>query len=72
MGSHKSGIRLYLRDNPGADFIAAFVVALIIAAFIYPFDQDIANGLTYFAFFSLLVGVVLQALTLRGDKKDSS
>ena len=72
MGSTKSRISLYIRENPGADFIAAFIVALIIVAFIYPFAEDIANELTNFAFFSLVVGVILQALALRRKKEDAS
>jgi len=61
----------YLRENPGADFIVAFLITLIIAAFIYPFTEDIANELTNFAFFSLLAGVILQALALRRSNKNS-
>lgn len=72
MSSSKSRISLYIRENPGADFIAAFIVALIIVALIYPFAEDIANELTNFAFFSLVAGVILQALALRRDKEDSS
>ena len=68
MGSSKSRISLYIRENPGADFFAAFIVALIIVAFIYSFDEDIANELTNFAFFSLVAGVILQALALRRDR----
>ena len=69
MGSGESRFSLHIRENPGADFIAAFIVALIIVAFVYSFDKDIANELTNFAFFSLVAGVILQALALRRDKK---
>jgi predicted ABC-type exoprotein transport system permease subunit len=72
MASTKSRISLYIRENPGADFIAAFIVALIIVALIYPFTADIANELTNFAFFSLIAGVILQALALRRKKEDST
>lgn len=72
MGPRKSRVRLYIQDNPGADFITAFILVLIIVAFIYPFDQDIANGLTDFAFFSLIAGVILQVLALLRNKKDSA
>jgi hypothetical protein len=58
-----------IRENPGADFIAAFIITLIIVALIYPITKDIANELTNFAFFSLVAGVILQALALRRDKK---
>lgn len=62
-------ISRYLHENPGADFIAAFIITLIIVALIYPFAADIANELTNFAFFSLVAGVILQTLTLRRNKK---
>ena len=65
-----SRISQYIRENPGADFIAAFIVTMIIIALIYPLTQDIANELTNFAFFSLVAGVILQALALR-RKEDS-
>jgi hypothetical protein len=54
----------YLLENPGADFVAAFILALIVIAFVYPFDRDIAEKVANFAFFSLVAGVVLQALSL--------
>ena len=69
MGSTESRISLYIRENPGADFIAAFIVALIIVAFLYSFDETIANELTNFAFFSLVAGVILQALALRNHRE---
>lgn len=68
MVSTESRISGYVRENPGADFIVAFIVALIIVAFVYPFDADIANELINFAFFSLVAGVILQVLALRRDK----
>ena len=55
----------YLLENPGADFIAAFILALIVIAFIYPFHREIAEKVANFAFFSLVAGVVLQVLALR-------
>jgi len=67
-----SRISSYIRENPGADFILAFIIMLIIVALIYPFTPDLANELTNFAFFSLVVGVILQALTLRPNKENSA
>ena len=55
----------YLLENPGADFVAAFILALIVVAFVYPFDRYIADRVANFAFFSLVAGVVLQVLALR-------
>ena len=66
-----SRISRYIRENPGADFIAAFLITLIIVALIYPITENIANELTNFAFFSLVAGVILQFLTLRRIKKTS-
>jgi len=60
-----SRISRYVRENPGADFILAFIITLIIVALIYPFAEDIANELTNFGFFSLVAGVILQVLALR-------
>ena len=62
----------YTLENPGADFVAAFIVALIIVAIIYPLNQDMANEIMNFAFFSLIIGVVLQVIALglhRGDEE---
>ncbi len=59
-----SKISRHLRENPGADFVAAFIIALIIIALVYLFDVEIANELANFAFFTLVAGVVLQILAL--------
>jgi hypothetical protein len=69
MPSPKSRVSDYLRENPGADFIAAFIIALVLAALIYPFGPDIANEIVNFAFFSLVAGVILQILSLRRSNK---
>jgi hypothetical protein len=71
MDSTESRISLYIRENPGADFIAAFIIMLLIVACVYPYDPDIADELTNFAFFSLVAGVILQVLALRRNKEDS-
>ena len=54
----------YLQENPGADFVAAFIVSLIVIALVYPFSRDIAEKIASFAFFSLVAGVILQALSM--------
>jgi len=69
MASTESKIYHYILQNPGGDFIAASVVTLIFAAFIYPFAQDIANEIVTFAFSSLAAGLLLQILSLRRDNK---
>ena len=60
-----SQLSKYLQENPGADFVVAFILALLIVALVYPLDRDIADKIVSFAFFSLVSGVVLQVLTLR-------
>ena len=61
----ESKVVRFLRENPGADFIAAFLVALTLVAFIYPFDQVVANQIVDFAFFSLIAGIILEILIRR-------
>jgi len=63
MPSNKSRVSDYLRENPGGDFIIAFIVALMVVAVIYPFAPDVANEIVNFAFFSLVAGVALQILS---------
>ena len=62
----------YLRENPGADFIAAFIVALIAATIVNFYDRDLANEYAMLAFFSLVASVILQTLTMRSRKKQRS
>jgi hypothetical protein len=66
----KSQLSGRLRENPGADFVVAFILALLIVAFAYPLDRDIADKIANFAFLSLVAGVALQILGLRTERKD--
>jgi predicted ABC-type exoprotein transport system permease subunit len=72
MSSIKSRISAYIRENPGSDFIVAFMIAMLLVALVFPFDQDMANELANLAFFTLVAGVILQALALRHRKEDSA
>ena len=59
-----SQLSKHLQENPGADFVVAFILALLIVALVYPLDGEIANKIASFAFLSLVAGVVLQVLAL--------
>lgn len=51
----------YLKENPGTPFIVAFQVMLIICAVLLAYDQEaMANNIAIYAFYSLVVGVILQ------------
>jgi hypothetical protein len=66
-----SQLSKHLQENPGADFVAAFIGALIVSAAVYAFDRQIAEKITEFAFFSLVTGVALQILALRRQARPS-
>jgi len=55
----------YFRENPGAIFIIAFQLLLISsAAFLISGDSVLANGVAVYSYYSLVVGVVLQLVTV--------
>jgi hypothetical protein len=62
--------RAYVRENPGSPFVVAFIALLISAAASFSAGRgDLANELSVYAYFSLLAGVVLQAVAaVRGDR----
>jgi len=61
----------FLRENPGAVFILLFILSLIAAAAIYPYDRHFAEELGPYAFYFLVVGVVLQVIAIaRQRNKD--
>jgi glycerol uptake facilitator-like aquaporin len=68
MGSSESWIVRYLRKNPGADFIASFLVALILVAFVHPLGEEPAKQFANLAFVSLIAGIALQGLSLTRDE----
>jgi len=56
-----------LRENPGADFLVAFILALLVVAVVYPLDRDIVDKIASFSFVSLVAGVVLQVLAQKSE-----
>jgi hypothetical protein len=56
-------LRGYLRENWGAPFIIAFMVMLLAAAGYLCYGlESIANDIAVYAYYSLVVGVVLQLI----------
>lgn len=56
-------LRGYLRENWGAPFIIAFMVMLMMAAGYLCYGlESIANDIAVYAYYSLVVGVVLQLI----------
>jgi len=56
-------LRGYLRENWGAPFIIAFMVMLMAAAGYLCYGlESIANDIAVYAYYSLVVGVVLQLI----------
>ena len=61
--------RAYVRENPGSPFVVAFIVLLISAAVFFSTGRgDLASELSIYAYFSLLAGVVLQAVAAIRDR----
>jgi hypothetical protein len=56
-------LRGYLRENWGAPFIIAFMVMLMMAAGYLCYGlESIANDIAVYAYYSLVIGVVLQLI----------
>jgi hypothetical protein len=65
--------RLYLKSNYGAPFVIAFIVLLVAAAVFESMGTGgIANTLSEYAYFSILIGVVLQVIASRKNDADST
>ena len=64
-------IKGYVRENWGAPFISGFMVLLIAtAALMVTSSESLANELAIYAYFALVVGVVLQLVCfLKYNKK---
>ncbi len=59
----------YLRSNLGAPFVLAFIVLLVAAAVEFSFGlTSEANELSEYAYFCILIGVVLQAVSVKLEK----
>ena len=65
--------RLYLRSNYGAPFVVAFIVLLVAAAVLESLGTGgIANALAEYAYFAIVIGVVLQVIASRKNGTDST
>jgi uncharacterized membrane protein len=54
-------VKGYVRENWGAPFVVAFMLLLLVAAASLAMGSEfLANGVAVFAYFALVVGVVLQ------------
>jgi uncharacterized membrane protein len=59
-----SAILNYLRENFGAPFIVAFIVSLMLAAsHLIENREALANEVAVYAYFFLVIGVLLQFLS---------
>jgi hypothetical protein len=60
----------YLKENWGAPFIVAFMVLLTISAgMLASGNEAVANGVAVYAYYSLVVGVVLQLAAFIRDER---
>lgn len=60
----------YFRKNFGAPFIIGFIVLLLVAAGLLVMgDSVLANDVSVYAYYSLVVGVVLQLVSLKYGKQ---
>ena len=65
--------RLYLKSNYGAPFVAAFIVLLVAAAVFESLGTDgIANALAEYAYFVIVIGVVLQVISFRNNRESET
>jgi heme/copper-type cytochrome/quinol oxidase subunit 4 len=65
-------IKVYTRENWGAPFIVGFMLLLMVAAVSLSIGvADVANEVAIYAYYALVVGVVLQLVCfLKYRKKD--
>jgi len=57
-------IERYLRDNPGASFVIGFQILLLVCAGLLILGNSVwAEGVAVAAYFSLVIGVVLQLIS---------
>lgn len=65
--------RAYVRENLGAPFIIAFIVLLAAAAIMSSLNYShYANLFSEYAYFSILIGVILQVVSLKAGKRNRS
>ncbi|MGC8593852.1 MAG: hypothetical protein ACP5LF_06175 [Nitrososphaeria archaeon] len=59
-------------DNLGTAFVFAFIALLLIAAFEFSIgNEDLANLLSEYAYFAILIGVVLKAVSMALEKRSN-
>jgi hypothetical protein len=69
---HLPRIKRYLKDNPAASFIIGFQVLLLVCAGLLILGNSVwADGLAIVAYFSLVIGVVLQLVSFFRHEKES-
>lgn len=57
-------------DKLGTAFVIAFVFLLLAAAVSFSYgNTNLANQLSEYAYFAILIGVILKAISIRGEKK---
>ena len=68
---HKSRIVGYLKKNPGALLIISFQIMLVTCAILIASgNETAANELAIYAFYALVIGVILQFVaSLRHDRE---
>ena len=65
--------RLYLKSNYGVPFVAAFIVLLVAAAAFESLGTGgIANTLAEYAYFAIVIGVVLQVISSRNNRESET
>jgi hypothetical protein len=58
-------------ESLGTAFVIIFIVLLLAAAVSFSYnDYNLANQLSEYAYFSILIGVILEAISLRGKPGD--
>lgn len=66
----KTGILRYFRDNLGTSFIIAFMMLLITCAALLAIENEkMANELAVYAYYSLVIGVLLQLTSYVREKR---
>lgn len=65
-------IKKYFKENPGASFIIVFQILLLVYAGLLILGSSLwAEGLAVVAYFSLVVGVVLQLISFVRHREES-
>ena len=69
-----SRLKRYLKENLGISFIIACQILLAVCVLIFQMNPAMANEVAIYAFYSLVIGVVLQlvCLVIYGKENDGS